>query len=223
MHGEVLQDENGAVLQPVRLWCDSRNEQEGIELTKKLQHKVPKRMTCARYLWTIRNRPEIARKTRHISTPAGWMSYRLTGEYTLGVGESSGIFPISQRTMTYDQQLLEIFNAIVQESGQKNIPPLASILPKVCVAGQPAGYLNAEGAKLLGLKEGIPVAPAEGDQPAALAGSLIGTAGTVSLSFGTSVCANSVGDREFSGVSPAVDHFCAADGKPINMVWLRNG
>lgn len=45
----------------------------------------------------------------------------------------------------------------------------------------------------------------------------------VSCSFGTSVCANSVGDRSFDGVSEAVDHFCAPDGKPINMVWLRNG
>ena len=76
---------------------------------------------------------------------------------------------------------------------------------------------------MLGLPAGIPVAPAEGDQPAALAGSLIGNAGMVSCSFGTSVCANSVGDRAFQGVSQSVDHFCAPDGKPINMVWLRNG
>lgn len=45
----------------------------------------------------------------------------------------------------------------------------------------------------------------------------------VSISFGTSVCANSVGDRAFTGVDTAVDHFCAPDGKPINMVCLRNG
>ncbi|MFM7137754.1 MAG: FGGY-family carbohydrate kinase, partial [Planctomycetota bacterium] len=64
---------------------------------------------------------------------------------------------------------------------------------------------------------------AEGDQPAALAGSLVAAAGTVSMSFGTSVVANSVGDRPFQGVDQAVDHFCAVDGKPINMVWLRNG
>ena len=43
------------------------------------------------------------------------------------------------------------------------------------------------------------------------------------MSFGTSVCANAVGDRAFAGVSRAVDHFCAPDGKPINMVFLRNG
>jgi len=43
------------------------------------------------------------------------------------------------------------------------------------------------------------------------------------MSFGTSVVANAVGDRAFKGVDRAIDHFCAVDGKPINMVWLRNG
>ena len=76
MHGEVLQDDSGAVLGPVRLWCDARNESEGAALTTLLHHKVPKRMTSARFLWTIRNRPEIAQQTKHMTTPAGWMSYR---------------------------------------------------------------------------------------------------------------------------------------------------
>ena len=97
------------------------------------------------------------------------------------------------------------------------------MLPRVRRAGEDGGRLNEASASWLGLPAGIPVAPAEGDQPAALAGSLIGEAGWVSMSFGTSVCANSVGDRGFQGVHPAVDHFCAVDGKPINMVWLRNG
>ena len=83
--------------------------------------------------------------------------------------------------------------------------------------------LDAHGASVLGLPTGIPVAPAEGDQPAALAGSLIGAPGMVSMSFGTSVVANSVGDRAFQGIARGIDHFCAPDGRPINMVWLRNG
>lgn len=223
MHGEVLMGDDGRVLQPVRLWCDSRNEEEGQELTEQLRHKVPKRMACARFLWTVRNRPKVAAKTKHITTPAGWMSYRLTQQHTLGIGDASGVFPIDQNTLNYDLGRLETFDRIVQEQGNGSIAPLSSLLPKVCVAGEPAGCLSDEGARLLGLKAGIPVAPAEGDQPAAMAGSLIGRAGSVSLSFGTSVCANSVGDRPFKGVSGAVDHFCAADGKPIHMVWLRNG
>jgi sugar (pentulose or hexulose) kinase len=220
MHGEVMADGDGKSLGPARLWCDARNEEEGHELTERFGVKMPKRITSARWLWTIRNQPDRAKATAHITTPAGWISYCLTGKWTLGIGDAAGMFPIDQETLDYDEALLASFDELVADSG---VAPLKSLLPAVRKAGEDAGSLDAAGARLLGLPEGTPVAPAEGDQPAALAGSLIGNAGMVSCSFGTSVCANSVGDRAFLGVSDAVDHFCAPDGKPINMVWLRNG
>ena len=220
MHGEVLADESGNSLGAARLWCDARNDVEGNELTERFNVKMPKRITSARWLWTIRNRPDVAAKAAKITTPAGWIAYRLTGQWNLGAGDAAGMFPIDQATMNYDQTLLQSFDELVNDN---KIKSLAEMLPTVRCAGEIAGTLDAGGAELLGLPLGIPVAPAEGDQPASLAGSLIGAAGMVSVSFGTSVCANSVGDRDFTGVSDAVDHFCAPDGKPINMVWLRNG
>ena len=224
MHGEVLADELGRSLSPARLWCDSRNEAEGHELTDKLGVKMPKRITSARWLWTIRNQPDKAAKVAHITTPAGWIAFRLTGQWNLGIGDAAGMFPIDQTTLDYDAALLADFDAVVAATPHgKHLRPLRELLPHVKRAGQDAGTLDGHGATLLGLPAGIPVAPAEGDQPAALAGSLIGAAGMVSMSFGTSVVANAVGDRAFQGISRAVDHFCAPDGKPINMVWLRNG
>ena len=220
MHGEVLADASGQSIGPARLWCDGRNESEGHELTKRFAAKMPKRATATRWLWTIRNQPEKAQPARHMTTPAGWIAYRLTGEWTLGIGDAAGMFPIDQATLTYNAPLLQSFNELVSST---DTPRLEELLPAARVAGQDGGSLNDEGARLLGLPTGVPVAPAEGDQPAALTGSLIGEAGLVSCSFGTSVCANSVGDRPFQGVSEAVDHFCAPDGKPINMVCLRNG
>lgn len=218
MHGEVLTDADGRALGAARLWCDSRNEAEGDELTAALGVKMPKRITAARWLWTVRNRKSMAAKTTHLTTPAGWIAFRLTGQWNLGIGDASGMFPIDQSTLDYDQKRLSQFDEIAGAD-----VALKSLLPTVRAAGEDGGSLNSVGAELLGLPEGTPFAPAEGDQPAALAGSLIGEAGMVSCSFGTSVCANSVGDRAFSGVSKAVDHFCAPDGKPINMVLLRNG
>lgn len=218
MHGEVLADAEGNAIGPARLWCDGRNEEEGEELTKALGVKMPKRITAARWLWTIRNRPELASQTSHMTTPAGWIAYQLTGQWNLGIGDAAGMFPIDQATLDYDAALLKKFDALAEGPIR-----LQDILPTVRQAGEDGGVLGASGAAMLGLSTGIPVAPAEGDQPAALAGSLIGAAGMVSCSFGTSVCANSVGDRPFQGVSASVDHFCAPDGKPINMVWLRNG
>lgn len=219
MHGEVLVGEEGRVLKAARLWCDARNEAEGAELTEALGVKMPKRITAARWLWTIRNVPEVATVTKHITTPAGWLAYRLTGQWSLGVGDASGMFPIDQSTLQYDQNAIQKFDQIAGDS----VPSIKSLLPEVKCAGEDAGMLTKEMADCLGLTAGIPVAPAEGDQPASMAGALIGDAGMVSCSFGTSVCANSVGDRAFEGVSEMVDHFCAPDGKPINMVFLRNG
>ncbi len=223
MHGEVLADELGRSLGPARLWCDARNEAEGHELTDRLGVKMPKRITAARWLWTIRNQPEKAAKVAHITTPAGWIAFRLTGRWNLGIGDAAGMFPIDQKTLNYDAKLLADFDALVANAKKSSIRPLGDLLPTVCRAGEDGGVLDAHGAALLGLSAGIPVAPAEGDQPAALAGSLIGRAGMVAMSFGTSVVANSVGDRAFRGIATAIDHFCAPDGKPINMVFLRNG
>jgi sugar (pentulose or hexulose) kinase len=221
MHGEVLVGASGVALGPARLWCDARNEDEGSELTKRFGAKVPKRATCARFLWTVRNRPEVARRVRHLTTPAGWIAYHLTGEWNLGVGDAAGMFPIDPNTRTYSAQHLESYDKLVDDP---TIPSISAILPNTRLAGQDAGRLTEAAARWLGLRAGIPVAPAEGDQVAALAGSLIGRPGLVSCSFGTSVCANVVSDdRAFEGVSPAVDHFCSADGRPIHMVWLRNG
>ena len=219
MHGEVLADELGRSLGPARLWCDGRNEAEGHELTERFGVKCPKRLTAARWLWTIRNRPERAARVAHITTPSGWIAFRLTGAWRLGVGDAAGMFPIDQATLDYRADLLADFDTLTAGA----IRPLRELLPQVRRAGEDGGTLDAHGAALLGLPIGVPVAPAEGDQPAALTGSLIGAAGMVSMSFGTSVVANSVGDRAFKGIARGIDHFCAPDGKPINMVWLRNG
>jgi sugar (pentulose or hexulose) kinase len=224
MHGEVLADAAGKPLGPARLWCDGRNEAEGHELTARLGVKCPKRLTAARWLWTIRNRPELAARVAHITTPAGWIAHLLTGGWRLGIGDAAGMFPIDQRSLDYDARLRADFDAFVAaQPGGPRVRPLGELLPQVRCAGVDGGTLDARGAALLGLPQGIPVAAAEGDQPAALAGSLIGDAGQVSMSFGTSVVANAVGDRPFQGIAGAIDHFCAPDGKPINMVFLRNG
>jgi sugar (pentulose or hexulose) kinase len=223
MHGEVLADADGRALGPARLWCDGRNEAEGHELTERFGVKCPKRLTAARWLWTIRNRPELAARAARITTPAGWLAFRLTGGWLLGIGDAAGMFPIDQATLDYDRRLLAEFDALVAAGKGPTVRPLVDMLPTVRRAGMDGGVLDAGGAALLGMPQGIPVAPAEGDQPAALTGSLIARPGMVSVSFGTSVCANSVGDRPFRGVSRTIDHFCAPDGRPINMVFLRNG
>ncbi len=219
MHGEVLTDAAGEPLGPARIWCDTRNEDEGMELSEAFGVKIPKRLTIARWLWTVRTRPEVARKTEHLSTPGGWLAYRLTGQWNTGIGDAAGMFPVDPRSNRFDEQRIECFDSLTPGAPAS----LAALLPAVRRAGEDGGTLNDEAARKMGLPEGIPVAPAEGDQPAAMAGSFLADPGMVSMSFGTSVCANVVSDRSFQGSHPGIDHFCTVDGKQLHIAWLRNG
>jgi sugar (pentulose or hexulose) kinase len=243
MHGEVMLDEADQVLNPVRLWCDGRNAGEASELTSALDTKCPQRMTAVRFLWTARHQAARAAQCAKLTTPAGWLAFTLTGQHVLGVGDAAGMFPVvlaANGLPTYDATKFAAYNEILHGSSTTTATSpspqrragqqIQDLLPQIRVAGQDSGCVTAAGAQLLaglGLADtlvGVPVAAAEGDQVGALAGSLIGRAGTVACSFGTSVCANVVANTQsFRGVSPAVDHFCAADGQPIHMVWLRNG
>ena len=60
------------------------------------------------------HRPELAAKTVHLTTPAGWLAFRLTGEWTLGIGDAAEMFPIDQATVNYDDSLLTEFDAVAK-------------------------------------------------------------------------------------------------------------
>ena len=220
MHGEVIMTHEGCV-PTARLWCDARNVEEGEELTKLFGTKVPTRMTIARWLATTRERPEIAKNCVGITTPAGWVTYNLCGVHTLGVGDASGMFPIDVSTGNYRVDLMERFDAMMAHIG--GFPMLRAILPVPVKAGEFIGTLNSKWAEILGLPQGTPICPPEGDQPAVLAGTYISCPGQGGGSWGTSICVNWISDRPFVGVNPAIDHFCDPMGRPINMGWLKNG
>ena len=68
------------------------------------------------------------------------------------------MFPIDSKTKDYDQNMVETFDKLIAPKGYSW--KLRDILPQVLVAGEPAGNLTEEGAKLLDpsgeLEAGIP-------------------------------------------------------------------
>ena len=89
----------------------------------------------------------------------------MTGRRVLGVGDASGMFPIDSTTKDYDKTMMEKFDALIEPYGFSW--KLADVLPASISAGEDAGTLTEEGAKLLdvsgNLEAGIPVCPPEGD------------------------------------------------------------
>ncbi len=127
----------------MQLWCDAQNEAEGLELTSLFHTTVLKWSTVSQFLWTIRNRPDLAYQTKHITTPAGWIAFRLTGKLTLVIGDASGMFPIDQTALDYNEHMLQLFDELNINS---KVGPLKLLLPKVIRAGDNAGVLSQVGA-----------------------------------------------------------------------------
>ena len=70
----------------------------------------------------------MSRISAYLTTLAGYVHWKLTGQKVLGVGEASGMFPIDSKTNDYDQRMIELFNERLEA---ENIPwKLQDILPE---------------------------------------------------------------------------------------------
>lgn len=84
----------------------------------------------------------------HITTLAGYVHYRLTGEHVLGIGEASGVFPIDSDTLDYDETMLQKLDEMLEPYGYDW--RIRDLLPAVQVAGTPGGHADRCGRGVLG-------------------------------------------------------------------------
>jgi sugar (pentulose or hexulose) kinase len=224
MHGYMAFDKNGNLLVPFRTWRNTITGQASEQLTEMFQFNIPQRWSIAHLYQAILNREPHVRDIHFQTTLAGYVHWKLTGQKVLGVGEASGMFPIDSRTNDYDVRMLKLFNERLKA---ENIPwKLEDILPKVLVAGDAAGVLTEEGARLLDptgiLKIGIPLCPPEGDAGTGMVATNSVAERTGNVSAGTSVFAMIVLEKALSKVYPEIDMVTTPTGRPVAMVHSNN-
>lgn len=165
MHGYMPFDKEGNLLVPFRTWRNNITGEASRKLSELFQYNIPQRWSIAHLYQAILKEEEHVKDIDYLTTLAGYVHWKLTGEKVLGVGEASGMFPIDIETKDYNQTMIKTFDDMIKDKkfGWK----LENILPKVLIAGDKAGILSEEGAKLLdpsgNLEAGIPLCPPEGD------------------------------------------------------------
>jgi len=183
MHGAVMLDENGAVLRPALIWCDTRTQPECDWLTERIGYERLIELTCnpalpnftvTKLLWVKTHQPEIFAKIAHIMCPKDYVRYKLTGEFAIDVQEASGTLLLDVTHRRWSKEVAEV--AGVKESW----------LPRVYESPEICARISEDGAKLTGLKAGTPVAAGAGDQGAGAVGMGILQPGSVSATIGTS-------------------------------------
>ncbi len=224
MHGYLAFDADGDLLVPFRTWRNTITGQASEALMDLFQFNIPQRWSIAHLYQAMLNQESHVADISHLTTLAGYVHWKLTGEKVLGVGEASGMFPIDSRTHDYDPRMVGLFDERLQAA---DIPwKLRDVLPEVLVAGEDAGSLTEEGAGLLDptgdLQAGVPFCPPEGDAGTGMVATNSVAERTANVSAGTSVFAMVVLEKPLSKVYPEIDMVTTPVGKPVAMVHSNN-
>ena len=191
MHGLVPLDREGRVIRKSILWCDQRTESQCREIEEraggreKLLSMTNNVMlagyTGGKLLWLRTEEPEHFRRMAVFLCPKDYLRYRLTGRICMDVSEASGTGLFDTRNRQWCLPLLEALE----------LSP--SLFPPVLESTEPAGTVSAEAAAATGLKPGTPCFAGGGDAVVQSFGSgliregklgtVIGTAGNVSMGF----------------------------------------
>ena len=218
MHGYLPFDRDGKQLAEFRTWRNTITGEAAERLTALFGFNIPQRWSIAHLYQAILNGEEHVKDIAFLTTLAGYIHWRLTGEKNMGVGEASGMFPIDSARLDYDEGMLRKFKALTGVD-------LRAILPRVLLAGERAGALTEAGARFLDptgtLRPGIPVAPCEGDAGTGMVATNSVRVRTGNVSAGTSDFAMIVTDKSL-GVHREIDMVTTPDGLPVAMVHCNN-
>lgn len=225
MHGYVALDAQGELLVPFRTWRNNFTGKACAELTPILDFAVPQRWTIAHLYQSILDKQPHLAKIAHLTTLAGYVHWKLTGEHLMGIGEASGVFPIDSISGDWDAARMAKFDALI--APLKLGWTLRDLLPAVLPAGRPAGKLTAAGAKLLDpsgkLPAGVPFCPPEGDAGTGMVATNAVRPRSGNVSAGTSVFAMIVLEKSLARVHEEIDIVVTPDGKPVAMAHSNNG
>lgn len=224
MHGYLAFDENDELLVPFRTWRNTITGEASEKLSELFDYHIPQRWSIAHLYQAILNGEEHVDKIRFFTTLSGYIHWKLTGKKVLGSGDAAGMFPINIEAKDFDARMLNQFDELVAEKG---FPwKIRDLLPKVLLAGQDAGCLTEEGARLLdpdgSLEAGIPLCPPEGDAGTGMTATNSVAVRTGNVSAGTSVFAMAVLEKDLSKPYEEIDLVTTPSGDLVAMVHCNN-
>ena len=184
-HGFVPLDDQGEVIRPAKLWCDTSTTAECAIITRKLGgpkaairktgNLILPGFTAPKILWLKRHEPDHYRRLRHVLLPHDYLNFWLTGNYFMEFGDASGTALLDVRRRVWSKDAL---NAIDRN--------LADWLPALSESREAAGTLTPDLAKRYGFTGEVVVSAGGGDNMMGAIGTGNVAPGVVTASFGTS-------------------------------------
>ena len=222
MHGYLAFDADDNLLVPFRTWRNTNTAVAADELSKLFEYNIPMRWSVAHFYQAVLKGESHVKDVAYLTTLAGYVHYRLTGRKVVGVGDASGMFPVENGA--YNKDMLNSFDGLLCAHGYK--ANFEALLPEILLAGQSAGTLTCEGAKLLDpsgrLSSGAVMCPPEGDAATGMVATNSVLPRTANVSAGTSAFLMAVMDKPLAKFYKEIDIVATPTGAPVAMVHVNN-
>lgn len=220
-HGFVPLDAQGNALYNVKLWNDTSTAEECTIITKKaggekavikeIKNLMLPGFTAPKIFWLKRHKPELFAKLKYIMLPHDYLNYKLTGEYVMEFGDTSGTALFNSATRKWSKKICSIIDN-----------NLENLLPKLIESDAPCGKVSAECAKWLGIPEGIPVSSGGGDNMMGAIGTGTVEDGFLTMSMGTSGTLYGYSAKPISDPENGLSGFCSSTGGWLPLLCTMN-
>jgi xylulokinase len=220
-HGFVPLDENGDVIRPAKLWCDTSTVSECALLTQRLggaKAAIRKAgllflpgFTAPKILWLKRHEPQNYRRLRHVLLPHDYLNFYLTGNYFMEYGDASGTALMDVRRRVWSKAVIGAID--------KN---LADWLPPLSDSNRPAGLLRADLAAKYDLSPDVVVSAGGGDNMMGAIGTGNVVPGVVTASFGTSGTIYAFSKKPVVDPEGEIAAFCSSTGGWMPLLCTMN-
>ena len=222
-HGLVLLDEQGQVLRPAKLWCDTETSAENDRLLQLLGGEqgslerlgvvIAPGYTVSKLLWTKEQHPAVFSRIARILLPHDFLNFWLTGRACSEYGDASGTGYFNVRTRQWDLQLLSEIDA----SGR-----LQAALPELIDAHQAVGTVLPAIAEHLGINPNALVASGGGDNMMGALGTGNIQPGAITMSLGSSGTVYAYSATPTVSPDASVATFCSSSGGWLPLICTMN-
>jgi len=220
-HGFVPLDNQGRVIRPAKLWCDTSTVIECDEITRHfggttaiialVGNAMLPGFTAPKILWLKKNEPANFQRLAHVLLPHDYLNFILTGRLSMEYGDASGTALLDVRTRGWSRPVVDFID-----------PRLIDLLPELQSSRQPAGQLKPELATAWGLPHGVWVSAGGGDNMMGAIGTGNVTPGCVTASLGTSGTLYACMDRPVIDPNGEIAAFCDSTDAWLPLLCTMN-
>jgi xylulokinase len=222
-HGFVPLNHAGAVLAPVKLWCDTSTAAECDEIMaafggpqkclEEVGNLILPGYTASKVLWLRKNRQAAYDQLDCILLPHDYLNFYLTGERCMEAGDASGTGFLDIRRRRWSSGMLAAIDP------QRD---LAACLPPLRTETTAIGRVTPAAAGRTGLPAGIPVSAGGGDNMMGAIGTGNVRAGKVTMSLGTSGTVYAHADNPVVDPRGEIAAFCSSHGAWLPLMCTMN-